>query len=146
MDNKILIGRKDKADFPELSLNDIDIKIDSGAYTSTIHCTNIKEIESNNEKKLKFTLLDPEHEHYNNKEFTTKNYTSKIVKSSNGISEIRFMINTTIIIFNKELPIYLTLSERKEMKFPVLLGRKFLNNKFIIDTTKTNLSYRLKTK
>ena len=42
MDNKILIGRKDKADFPELSLNDIDIKIDSGAYTSSIHCTNIK--------------------------------------------------------------------------------------------------------
>jgi hypothetical protein len=32
------------------------------------------------------------------------------------------------------------------MKFPVLLGRKFLNNKFIIDTTKTNLSYSLKTK
>ena len=51
-----------------------------------------------------------------------------------------------ILLFNKELPIYLTLSERKEMKFPVLLGRKFLNNKFIIDTTKTNLSYRLKTK
>ena len=141
---KITIGRNDKADFPELSLSDIDVKIDSGAYTSSIHCSNIKEITLNKESLIQFTLLDPEHPFYNNKEFTSKNYTSKIVKSSNGISETRFMIHTEIIIFNKKFPIYLTLSERKEMKFPILLGRKFLNKKFVIDTIKKNLSYKLK--
>jgi len=141
---KITIGRNDKADFPELSLSDIDVKIDSGAYTSSIHCSNIKEITLNKESLIQFTLLDPEHPFYNNKEFTSKNYTSKIVKSSNGISETRFMIHTEIIIFNKKFPIYLTLSERKEMKFPILLGRKFLNKKFVIDTAKKNLSYKLK--
>ena len=41
---KITIGRSDKADFPELSLFDIDLKVDSGAYTSSIHCTDIQEI------------------------------------------------------------------------------------------------------
>ena len=141
---KITIGRNDKADFPELSLSDIDVKIDSGAYTSSIHCSNIKEITLNEESLIQFTLLDPEHPFYNNKEFTSKNYASKIVKSSNGISETRFMIHTEIIIFNKKFPIYLTLSERKEMKFPILLGRKFLNKKFVIDTVKKNLSYKLK--
>tara|TARA_B110000503_G_C7016406_1_gene357919 strand:+ start:478 stop:915 length:438 start_codon:yes stop_codon:yes gene_type:complete len=141
---KITIGRNDKADFPELSLSDIDVKIDSGAYTSSIHCSNIKEITLNKESLIQFTLLDPEHPFYNNKEFTSKNYMSKIVKSSNGISETRFMIHTEIIIFNKKFPIYLTLSERKEMKFPILLGRKFLNKKFVIDTAKKNLSYKLK--
>tara|TARA_B110000046_G_scaffold52033_1_gene57961 strand:- start:5941 stop:6378 length:438 start_codon:yes stop_codon:yes gene_type:complete len=141
---KITIGRNDKADFPELSLSDIDVKIDSGAYTSSIHCSNIKEITLNEESLIQFTLLDPEHPFYNNKEFTSKNYASKIVKSSNGISETRFMIHTEIIIFNKKFPIYLTLSERKEMKFPILLGRKFLNKKFVIDTIKKNLSYKLK--
>jgi hypothetical protein len=141
---KITIGRNDKADFPELSLSDIDVKIDSGAYTSSIHCSNIKEITLNKKSLIQFTLLDPEHPFYNNKEFTSKNYTSKIVKSSNGISETRFMIYTEIIIFNKKFPIYLTLSERKEMKFPILLGRKFLNKKFVIDTVKKNLSYKLK--
>ena len=54
------------------------------------------------------------------------------------------MIQTTIIIFNKTFPIYLTLSERKDMKYPILLGRKFLNKKFIIDTAKKNLSHKLK--
>ena len=140
---KITIGRVDKADFPELSLIKIDVKIDSGAYTSSIHCSNIKEITINNENFIQFKLLDPEHIFYNNKEFSTKNYDSKLVKSSNGISEKRFMIATEIIIFDQIFPIHLTLSERKNMKFPVLLGRKFLNKKFVIDTAKKNLSFKL---
>ncbi|SHM74928.1 RimK/LysX family protein [Polaribacter sp. KT 15] len=141
---KITIGRIDKADFPELSLTDIDVKIDSGAYTSSIHCSNIKEITVDDSTYIRFKLLDPEHDLYNNKEFTFKNYASKIVKSSNGISETRFMIHTEIIMFQKKFPIYLTLSERKDMKFPILLGRKFLNKKFVIDTIKKDLSHKLK--
>jgi hypothetical protein len=141
---KITIGRTDKADFPELLLSEIDLKIDSGAYTSSIHCSNITNITVNGASLIQFTLLDPEHPHYNDKEFTFKNYASKIVKSSNGVSEMRFMILTEIFIFNKTFPIYLTLSERKDMKFPILLGRKFLNKKFVIDTTMKNLSHKLK--
>ena len=143
---KITIGRVDKANFPKLSLTEIDVKVDSGAYTSSIHCSNIKEVIIDGENLIQFTLLDPEHPFYNNKEFTSKNYSAKIVKSSNGISEKRFMIQTEIVIFNTTFPIYLTLSERKDMKFPILLGRKFLNKKFIIDTSKKNLSHKLKYK
>ncbi len=143
---KITIGRIDKADFPELSLTDIDVKIDSGAYTSSIHCSNIEEITVDDSTFIRFKLLDPDHDLYNNKEFTFKNYASKVVKSSNGISETRFMIYTEIIMFNDKFPIYLTLSERKDMKFPILLGRKFLNKKFVIDTTKKNLSHKSKNK
>jgi hypothetical protein len=58
---KITIGRADKADFPELSLLDIDLKIDSGAYTSSVHCTNIEEVTLGYTSYIKFTLLDPEH-------------------------------------------------------------------------------------
>ena len=141
---KTTIGRVDKADFPELHLVDIDLKIDSGAYTSSIHCSDINEIEVEGANFIKFTLLDPEHDFYNNKEFSTKNYASKMVKSSNGISEKRFLIETEIVIFNEYFPIHLTLSERKDMTFPILLGRKFLNKKFVIDTSKKDLSFKLK--
>lgn len=143
---KITIGRIDKGDFPELELTDLDVKIDSGAYTSSIHCTNIEEIRVNNIKFIKFTLLDPEHPLYNNKVFSSKNYTTRVVKSSNGATEERFAIQTEIILFNKAYTIDLTLTERSDMKFPVLLGRKFLNKKFIIDSSRTNLSYKLKIK
>jgi hypothetical protein len=143
---KITIGRIDKADFPKLSLSDIDVKIDSGAYTSSIHCSNIKEVPVDGANLIQFKLLDPEHPFYNNKEYSTKNYTSKIVKSSNGISEKRFMIQTEVIIFKTNFALSLTLSERKGMKYPVLLGRKFLNKLFVIDTAKKNISYKLKYK
>jgi len=141
---KITIGRIDKADFPELSLSDIDVKIDSGAYTSSIHCSDIKEIMVDGKKHLCFKLLDPKHLLFSNKEFIFKKYSNKKVKSSNGISEKRFLIETSIIIFDQIFSIHLTLSERKEMKFPILLGRKFLSTKFVIDTAKQNLSHKLK--
>lgn len=143
---KTIIGRIDKADFPELDLTDIDIKIDSGAYTSSIHCANIEEITIDDVQYIKFVLLDPDHPLYNNKVFSSKNYTTKIVKSSNGLSQERFAVQTEITLFNKTFSIDLTLSERTDMKFPILLGRKFLNKKFIIDSSRTNLSYKLKIK
>ena len=87
---KITIGRSDKADFPEFSLLDIDVKIDSGAYTSSIHCTNIEEITENEQPLIQFTLLDPEHPLFDHKKIKTKEYSSKLVKSSNGITEKRF--------------------------------------------------------
>jgi len=141
---KIIIGRSDKADFPEFNLFDIHIKIDSGAYTSSIHCKKITEIDIYGKKYLKFTLLDKEHPLYNNKEFLIKEYTSKQVKSSNGISEERFLINTSVVLFGKSFSIDLTLTERSDMKFPVLLGRKFLTDQFIIDTSLKNLSSKQK--
>lgn len=143
---KLTIGRIDKADFKEFLLFDIDVKIDSGAYTSSIHCSDIKEISINGENFIKFTLLDPQHPFYNNKEYSTKKYAIKFVKSSNGIAQKRYLIQTEIFIFNTSYPIHLTLSERKDMKFPVLLGRKFLNKQFVIDTSRTNVSHKQKHK
>jgi hypothetical protein len=135
---KTLIGRKDVVDFPKLELFNIDIKVDSGAYTSSFHCHSIQ--EENNELKCQF--LDPKHEKYHEKYFIFKDFTQKMVKSSNGIIENRYLIRTEILIFNEIYPIELTLTERGSMKFPVLLGRKFLSKKFMVDTAKKNLSFK----
>lgn len=143
---KKTIGRIDKIDFPELHLTDIDIKVDTGAFTSAIHCHKIEEITVNGENFVKFILLDPSHPNYNGKEFVVKNYTKKIVKSSFGTSEERFAIRTEVELFNEIHPIQLTLSERSDMKYPILLGRKFLNKKLIVDTSRTNLSFKSKQK
>jgi len=143
---KIIIGRKDKADFPELILTNINCKIDTGAYTSSIHCHHIKECIINNEKYIEFCLLDPSHSKYKNKKFKVKNYKKKRIKNSSGKSEQRFIIETIIVIFNNEYPIELSLSERSDMKHPILIGRKLLDGRFIVDTSKYNLSFRLKQK
>ncbi|WP_027125634.1 ATP-dependent zinc protease family protein [Gelidibacter mesophilus] len=138
--SKKIIGRIDKADFPALDLFDIDIKIDTGAYTSSIHCHKV--MVDNDE--LVCLFYDKGHPHYNGKEFRFKDYTIAKVKSSNGIVQLRYKVKTTIVLFDKTYRISLTLSTREDMKFPVLIGRKFLTKKFIVDVSHKNVSYNNK--
>ncbi|MBK5192845.1 MAG: ATP-dependent zinc protease [Flavobacteriaceae bacterium] len=137
---KIVIGRFEKADFPLLELENISLKIDTGAYTSSIHCDNIAEKDD----MLYCTFLDEEHPLYNGKEFIFKNYDIVFVKSSNGIIQKRYQVQSTIIIFDKVFKISLSLSARQEMRFPVLIGRKFLTKKFLVDPELIDVSYNLK--
>lgn len=133
---KKILGRTDKADFPGLGLKEIAIKIDTGAYTSSIHCNNIHE-EAN---VLKASFLDEEHPNYNHQLFTFTDYKMTWVKSSNGLTQKRYEIKSTIKIFGKTYKISLTLSDRKEMRYPVLIGRKFLSKKFMVDPQQTDVS------
>ncbi len=134
---KKILGRTDKANFPKLWLKDIAIKMDTGAYTSSIHCNNIRE----NNNVLKCTFLDEERPNYNHQLFTFEKYKITSVKSSNGIIQKRYEIKSTVEIFGKTYKISLTLSDRKEMRYPVLIGRKFLSKKFIVDPQLTDVSY-----
>ena len=95
---------------------------------------------------LKCIFLDPEHPAYHEKEFVFDQYDVRVVKSSNGSTQARYRILTEIELFGKIYPIFLTLSDREEMKYPVLLGRKFLTKRFMVDINRTNLSYKRKLK
>ena len=144
MDEKLTIGRKDQADFPSLGLENIDIKMDTGAYTSSIHCHHIEKRELDGKQVVAFQLLDPTHENFQEQEFVTDKFRQKTVKNSFGVSERRFVIFTDIKLFGKTFPIQLSLCRRGEMRFPVLLGRRFLMGKFIVDTALYNLSKKKK--
>lgn len=135
-----MIGRFDKADFPALQLNDIAIKIDTGAYTSSIHCDNIIEKDD----AIHCTFLDDEHPLYNGMEFVFEDYDIVFVRSSNGIIQKRYQVQSNIKLFGKVFKISLSLSSRQEMRFPVLIGRKFLTKKFIVDTELIDVSYNKK--
>ncbi len=137
---KIVIGRFDKADFPALNLKDIAVKIDTGAYTSSIHCENITEIDN----VIHCTFFDEEHPSYNGREFVFEDYDIVFVRSSNGIIQKRYQVQSKIKLFGKIFKISLSLSDRQEMRYPVLLGRKFLTKKFIVDTEFIDVSFNLK--
>lgn len=134
---KKLIGRIDKADFPDLGLKDIRVKIDTGAYTSSIHCAQIKEENG----LLKCIFLDMEHPSYNKKLLTFETYKKVKVRSSNGVLQERYAIHSTIRLFGEIHKISLSLSDRSDMRVPVLLGRKFLKGKFIVDPQLTYISF-----
>lgn len=136
------IGRVDRADFPLLDLSDVEVKIDTGAFTSSIHCTHVR-IEDN---YLKCRFWDEKQPNHHGREIVFDEYDVKVIKSSNGQTEARYRILTHIILFGKIYPIYLTLSDREEMKYPVLLGRKFLTRRFVVDINRTDLSHKHKVK
>ncbi len=141
MHKKIVIGKKDIVDFPQINLLELPVKIDSGAYTSSIHCYKATEVKVNGVKKLKCYFLSPKNKNYKNCIVVFDDYRTKNVKSSNGISENRYSVKTKVKMFGKLYNIELTLAKRWHMKFQVLLGRKFLSKKFVIDTSQSNLSH-----
>ena len=87
-----------------------------------------------------FTLLDPSHPQYQHKEFSLEKYNQKRFKNSFGISEKQFV--TEIVLIGKTNMIALLLSEHAEMKFSILIGRRFLIGKFILDPSNFNLFLR----
>ncbi|SMO52739.1 Uncharacterized conserved protein [Saccharicrinis carchari] len=132
LQNKKIVGRKEIAHFPELKLKHIHVKMDTGAYTSSMHCHSIVERDG----RLYCNLLDPGHHAYKDEELVFEHYKQKKVRSSNGAVENRYKIASTIELLGESYKIDLTLTDRQNMKTPVLIGRKFLNKKFIVDVAK----------
>jgi len=143
----LIIGAKDRIDFPEFEIYDIPCRIDSGALTSSIHCHRVKIKQGiDGKERLFFRLLDPKHPNYQKKDFIVEQFTERKIKSSNGYSEYRFVITTKVILFGIEIITEFSLSDREKMQFPVLIGRKLLKNRFLIDVTKSDLSFKHKQK
>lgn len=143
---KTIIGRWDYADFLDFNIENIPVKTDTGAYTSSLRCSSIEEISSSDGSPLlRYTVLNEDHPiPMEQRTFETKEYATRIVKNSGGIPKKRFSIKTTVRLFGKDKTVEFTLAERKGLRFPVLLGRKFLGNEYLVDPSKTRLSYTQK--
>jgi hypothetical protein len=133
-----ILGRSDRVNLPGLGLVNIHAKIDTGAFTSSLHCSRAEVING----ELEFILLDDEHPEFTGMKFVFKEFTEREIKNSFGVAEKRFVINTTVKIYDEEIMAEFSLSDRDALRFPILLGRKILRDRFLIDVTKKNLSYR----
>jgi len=140
----LIIGRRDYVNLPKLGLENIQAKVDTGAYGCSLHCHQIEVVQKAGEEVLRFKLLDPKHPEYQNKFYYSNEFSDKMVKSSSGIPEHRYTIVTELSIFKHKYSVQFSLTDRANMKYPILLGRKFLRNKFVVDVALKNLSKRRK--
>lgn len=145
---KKIIGRKEKISIPDFDLKLVWAKVDTGAYTSSIHAENIQVEEEGGKKKLTFQVLMPGLKGYTGKLLTFDKFREKKVKNSFGQAEIRYLIEITFKFAGEEYPAEFTLSDRSSMRNAILLGRKILRNRFLVDVSGFNLAktYRQKTK
>ena len=125
---------------------EIDAKIDTGAYTSALHVKAIEAFEQEGEQWVRFKLDHPHHPAFNNRKFKMPVFAHKHIKSSSGQAELRYIVRTQIVLFGKRYMAEFSLTDRSSMDFPVLLGRKLLYRKFLVDVTQKNLSFKLKHK
>lgn len=131
------LGRSDRVDLPGLNLEDIQAKIDTGAYTSSLHCLRAGVVDG----ELEFVLLDEEHPEFTGIKYRFKKFDQREIKNSFGEAELRFVIKTKVKIYDTVIRAEFSLSNRGNLKFPVLLGRKILRHRFLIDVTKKDLSF-----
>jgi hypothetical protein len=75
-------------------------------------------------------------------QFAIKQFTEREIKHSFRVAEKRYDISTSVKIFDEEIITDFSLSDRDALRFPILLGRKILRDRYLIDVTKKNLSYR----
>jgi hypothetical protein len=128
-----IIGAFETVAFPEFATSHVTAKIDTGAYTGALHCSSIVERDVEGGKVLAFEPLGSQ------KIVQKDDFVVKYVRSSNGKRQKRYFIATHIIINEKKYDITLSLANRSEMKWPVLIGRRFLQkNNFLVDPAHSN--------
>lgn len=131
--NKMMVGALEKCDLPELAIEDLHIRVDTGAATSSLHVDNLVPFEKDGEEWVAFDI----HPDYHNVERVVRREapvnTVKTIKSSTATREQRFVIATDIVLGGQRWEIQLTLTDRSEMTYLMLLGREAMTDKIIVD-------------
>lgn len=127
---KTRIGWREWARFPELGVDKINAKIDTGAKSSAIHAFDIKETKIDGEVYVEFRLRADDNRAIACCERVCE---ERDIRSSNGQSERRYVIQTELYLGEASCNIDLTLTNRDAMEHPLLLGRDALRGKFIVD-------------
>lgn len=134
-DERLVIGCLEAVSFPSLGVKDAIAKIDTGAFSGALHCTNIKVVRRGKQKKrvLKFT---PEDKYHLSQEVEV--FQRTYIRSATGHRVRRYVIDTEIELKGKMFPIRIGLSDRSDMKRPVLIGRRFLRENGILVDVQIN--------
>ncbi|WP_396145768.1 30S ribosomal protein S6--L-glutamate ligase [Flavobacterium sp.] len=131
--NKIILGSEEWCSFPELGIPAIKARVDSGAKTSALHAINIVPFTKEGVNWVKFDINPIQNNLKTVIHCEALLIDKRIVKSSSGYREQRFVIQTNINIGNDNWPIEMTLTNRDSMGFRMLLGREAMSGRILVD-------------
>lgn len=134
MNELTIIGRAEKAMFPEITGKRVPVKVDTGADACSIWAT-ATELEGD---RLHVVFFGEGSQWYTGEEhvFAKKDYTMTRVANSFGHREIRYKVKLKITLKGKTIRGSFTLSNRSNKLYPVLIGRSLLRKKFLVDVSK----------
>ena len=124
-----IVGWRELVDLPGIALTRIPAKIDTGARTSSLHARVIDDYERDGEHLVRFSVDWDDIAH----EGEAVRVDLRGITSSNGVTQDRYVIKTPLRIGNVEFRAELSLADRSDMKFPMLIGRTALRRRFVVD-------------
>jgi hypothetical protein len=142
---KRTLGRREFIDFPVLALHHVEAKVDTGAYTSAIHCADVRlgTDTATGEPVLHVRLLDPTHPATDGRALTFHQFDQRDIRSSSGEVQLRYIIRTAVQLYGRSYEVEFSLADRSDLRYPVLLGRTLLRQgRFVVDVARRNLSYK----
>jgi len=128
-----IIGWREFAGLPQLQIERIKVKIDTGARSSALHAFNIQERSQDGRQIISFQV------HPRQKDSKTIITTEaelleyRQIRNSGGKAQLRPVIKTNIQVGAEIWSIELSLTNRDVMGFRMLLGRQGVRNKFLVD-------------
>ncbi|MBX7457579.1 RimK/LysX family protein [Qipengyuania sp. 1NDH17] len=126
------VGWRELVHLPELGLHAMPAKIDTGARTSSLHGVVLDEFERDGQKMVRFAV-DFEQQHVR-QVCEAVHVDVRGITSSNGETQYRYVIKTPLKIGDIEFRAEISLANRADMKFPMLIGRSSLRRRFVVDS------------
>lgn len=124
-----VVGRNALVDLVDYA-DGVPAKIDTGADSSSVWASDVRVTENGT---LEFVLFGPDSPHYTGTVHTTDEYRVALVRSTTGHEEIRYRVAMPVRISGKKISTVFNLSNREKNEFPILIGRRTLSKKFIVD-------------
>lgn len=134
--NKKIVGRLETIALPELGIDELEVRVDTGAKTSSLHVDNIRKYIKEGKPFVEFDIHPDIHNVNRLVQCNAAISDIRKVKSSNGTSEQRYVIKTPIRLGAEMWDIEITLTDRSDMNYLMLLGREGLGEKFLVDPAK----------
>lgn len=132
-----MIGWREWVGLPDLGIERIKAKVDSGARSSSLHASEVEEFEDQGLMFARFKI-HPFHrspDRFVNAEAQVIDF--RQVRSSSGATTNRPVIQTNVVLLGESWSVELTLADRTEMGFRMLLGREAFRGKFLVDGGKS---------
>ena len=130
---KLLVGALENCDLPDLGINNMPVRVDTGATTSSLHVDNIEEFEKDGKNWVRFDIHPDIHNVEKVVTTTARLSSKKTVKSSTADKERRAVIKTAFRLGGETWKIKLTLTNRSTMSYLMLLGREAMKDRIIVD-------------
>ncbi len=134
-----LIGWREWVGLPNLGIQQIKAKIDTGARSSALYAFDIEIVTQHQRDMVRFKVHPLQHNDDITVVAEAELLENRQVKNSGGKAELRPVIVAPVTLRGQEWPIELTLTHRRGMQFRMLLGREAIRNRFLVDAGRSYL-------